>query len=176
VVLIAFTIAGATTFLLMRLVFWRLKAEGVPGTFGPGGARAVAWGAAAGVAAGLAGLAYVQIAQHTALFESARQSAMPGPGDRLWLLVLVVAAAPVFEEFIFRGLIFGGLRRTLGPALSVLASAAIFAVVHPPFAVIPVFGLGIAAALVYDRTRLLVGPIAAHAVYNAIVVGCPLLL
>jgi hypothetical protein len=96
---------------------------------------------------------------------------MPGPGDRLWLLVLVVAAAPVFEEFIFRGLIFGGLRRTLGLAVSVLASAAIFALVHPPIAVIPVFGLGVVAALVYDRTRLLIGPMAAHAVYNAAVVG-----
>ena len=94
-----------------------------------------------------------------------------GPGDGLWLLLLAVAAAPIFEEFIFRGLIFGGLRRTLGLAASVLASAAIFALVHPPLAVLPVFGLGVATALIYDRTRLLIGPIAAHAAYNAMVVG-----
>jgi ABC-2 type transport system permease protein len=171
VVLIAFGVAGATTYLLMNFAFWRLKSVGVPRTFGAGGLRAGAWGAAAGVVAGLAGVIYVQIAQHTALFESTRQSGVVGPDDGLWLLVLVVAAAPIFEEFIFRGLIFGGLRRTLGLGLSVLASAAIFAVVHPPFAVIPVFGLGLATALVYDRTRLLIGPIAAHAVYNAMVVG-----
>jgi hypothetical protein len=62
--------------------------------------------------------------------------------------VLAIRAAPQFEEFIFRGLIFGGLRRTMGVAASVTASAAIFAIVHPPVSVIPVFGLGLAAALV----------------------------
>ena len=123
----------------------------------------------------LAALVYVRLAQHTALFEGARQSTAFARNDGLWLLLLAVVAAPIFEEFIFRGLIFGGLRRTLGPAISVLASAAIFALVHPPFSVIPVFGLGVATALIYDRSRLLVGPIAAHAVYNAIVVGYQLL-
>jgi membrane protease YdiL (CAAX protease family) len=171
VLLIAFSVAGATAFLLMRFVFWRLKSAGVPTILGAGSGKAIVWGLGAGVVAGLAGLAYVQLIRHTALFESARQSTTLGPNDQLWLLALVVAAAPVFEEFIFRGLIFGGLRRTLGLGASMVASAAIFAVVHPPLAVIPVFGLGLATALVYDRTRLLAGPIAAHAVYNAIVVG-----
>ena len=63
-----------------------------------------------------------------------------------------------------------GLTET-APIVSVLASAAIFALVNPPIAVMPVFGLGVVAALVYDRTRLLIGPMAAHAVYNAAVVG-----
>ncbi|MFZ1104957.1 MAG: type II CAAX endopeptidase family protein, partial [Hyphomicrobiaceae bacterium] len=174
--LIGFAIAGATTFLLMRFVFWRLKSAGVPATFGAGGLRAIAWGAGAGLAMALVALAYVRLAQHTALFESARQSTAFARSDGFWLLLLAVVAAPIFEEFIFRGLIFGGLRRTLGPAISVLASAAIFALVHPPFSVIPVFGLGVATALIYDRSRLLVGPIAAHAVYNAVVVGYQFLL
>ena len=170
-VLVGFSIAGAVTFLLMRFVFWRLKSAGVPRTFGGGSVRAIGWGVAAGVAAGLAALVYLWFVRNTALFETARQSIEIGAGDRLWLLVLTVAAAPVFEEFIFRGLIFGGLRRTLGLAVSVLASAAIFAIVHPPIAVLPVFLLGMAAALVYERKRLLSGPIATHATYNAIVVG-----
>jgi ABC-2 type transport system permease protein len=174
-VLIAFAVAGATTFLLMRFVFWRLKSEGVPRFLGAGSIRAIGWGAAAGAAAALAALAYLWLARHTALFETARQRMLFDPNDGLWLLLLAVAAAPVFEEFIFRGLIFGGLRRTLGPGASVLASAAIFALVHPPFSVLPVLGLGVAAALVYDRARLLIGPIAAHAVYNAIVVGYQIL-
>jgi membrane protease YdiL (CAAX protease family) len=169
--LIGFTVAGATTFLLMRFVFWRLKSAGVPATFGAGGLRAIAWGAGAGLVMALGALVYVRLAQHTSLFESAQQSMAFTRSDGLWLLLLAVVAAPIFEEFIFRGLIFGGLRRTLGPAVSVLASAAIFAIVHPPFSVIPVFGLGVATALIYGRTRLLIGPIAAHAAYNAIVVG-----
>jgi membrane protease YdiL (CAAX protease family) len=175
VVLIAFSIAGAFSYLLMWFTFWRLGSAGVPRTFGAGGVTAAVWGAAAGMAAGIAGVLYVRLAQNTDMFVSARQSGVLGSDAQLWLLVLMLAAAPIFEEFIFRGLIFGGLRRTLGIGLSVLASAAIFAVVHPPFSVIPVFGLGLATALVYDRTRLLIGPIVAHAVYNGIVVGYQLL-
>ena len=174
VVLIAFSIAGATAFLLMRFVFARTKAEGVPRMFGPGNGRALAWGAAGGVLAGLAAFVYLLVARHTPLLEGARDTVVVGVQEQLdlvWIVILVVVAAPIFEEFIFRGLIFGGLRRTLGLALSVLASAAIFALVHPPFSVIPVFGLGVATALVYERTRMLLAPIAVHAVYNAIVVG-----
>ncbi len=59
----------------------------------------------------------------------------------------------------------------MGVGASTLASAAIFAIVHPPASIIPVFGLGIVTALVYQRSRLLVGPMVAHAVYNGFVVG-----
>jgi hypothetical protein len=68
-------------------------------------------------------------------------------------------------------LIFGGLRRSLGLGASVLASAAIFALVHPAASVIPVFGLGVAAALVYERTGFLLGPMVVHAVYNAAIIA-----
>jgi len=76
----------------------------------------------------------------------------------------------VFEEFIFRGLIFGGLRRSWGPLPAILASTAIFAVVHPPISMLPVFGLGLCAAWAYDRTRQLLAPMMAHAIYNGAVV------
>ena len=55
------------------------------------------------------------------------------------LAALAVVAAPNFEEFFFRGLIFGGLRRTLGVTLPVLACGAIFAIILPSAAVIPGF-------------------------------------
>jgi len=51
---------------------------------------------------------------------------------------MIIVAAPIFEEFIFRGLIFGGLRRSLDLPVAAIASAAIFAIVHPPASVIPV--------------------------------------
>jgi membrane protease YdiL (CAAX protease family) len=174
VLLIAFSAAGLTTFLLMRFVYARLKAEGVPRVFGRGWVGALAWGAGGGAAAALAALAYLLLARNTPLFDKARETVVVGAGDGLdplWIGLMAVVAAPIFEEFIFRGLIYGGLRRTLGLTLSVLASAAIFALVHPPAGVIPVFGLGIAAALVYERKRMLIGPIAVHAVYNAAVFG-----
>ena len=169
--LIAFAIAGAATFTIMRLAFWRFKSEGVPRTFGKGASAALGLGVLGGIAAGGAALIYLKFIPMTALFPPARRAVHFGTGDAWLLAVLAVGAAPIFEEFIFRGLIFGGLRRSMGLAASVLGSAAIFAIVHPPFSVIPVFGLGVVTALVYARTRLLIGPMAAHATYNAIVVG-----
>src|SRR5260370_9324105 len=87
-------------------------------------------------------------------------------GQPIWICMLSVLAAPVFEEFIFRGLLFQGLRRSTGPILAVFGSAALFALVHPPIAVIPVFGLGIAAAISFHPSRLIWAPTAATAVYN----------
>jgi ABC-2 type transport system permease protein len=87
------------------------------------------------------------------------------------LAAIAVPAAPVFEEFIFRGLIFGGLRRSLGVVPATLASAAIFAIIHPPNAVIPVFVMGVCAAVIYERTRMLAAPMLVHAVYNATMLG-----
>jgi ABC-2 type transport system permease protein len=85
----------------------------------------------------------------------------------IWICILAIVAAPLFEEFLFRGLVFQGLRRTTGPALAVLASAALFALVHPPIAAVPVFGLGIAAAISFQKSGFLFAPIVTHAVYNA---------
>ena len=80
-------------------------------------------------------------------------------------------AAPIFEEFIFRGLIFGGLRRTVGLLPAVAASAAIFAVVHPPMSTLPVFALGVCTAIAYERTNVLLAPMLVHAIYNLCVLG-----
>jgi ABC-2 type transport system permease protein len=171
VVVIAFAVAGAVTCACMRFAFWRLKTQGVPKTFGAGAGRAAVLGAVGGATAAIAAFLYLKVAEHSSLFEGVRQSIFTGHDGLLWLTALAVVAAPIFEEFIFRGLIFGGLRRLLGLVPSVLASAAIFAVVHPPAAVIPVFGLGVAAALVYEATGLLLGPMIVHAVYNAAVVA-----
>jgi hypothetical protein len=62
------------------------------------------------------------------------------------------------------------LRRTAGPALAILGSAAIFALVHPPISAVPVFGLGIAAAISFQRSGFLLAPVLTHAVYNTIVI------
>src|SRR5260370_22589724 len=88
----------------------------------------------------------------------------------IWVCILVIMAAPLFEEFLLRGLIFQGLRRTTGPALAVLGSAALFAIVHPPISVVPVFGPGIAAAISFQQSGFLLAPILTHAVYNACVI------
>jgi membrane protease YdiL (CAAX protease family) len=125
-----------------------------------------------GLAAALVALAYLYILdlfpQWQLWKQDAELSSFLKPGEQpLWICVLAIAAAPILEEFIFRGLVFQGLRRTAGPVIAVLGSAALFALVHPPIAVIPVFGLGIAAAISFDQSKFLLAPILTHAVYNS---------
>ena len=64
----------------------------------------------------------------------------------------------------------------LGPWPAAPASSAIFACLHPPIALLPVFCLGVAAASTYARTRSLLAPMLAHATYNASIVAVQLLL
>jgi ABC-2 type transport system permease protein len=168
IIWIAFCTAGAITYGAIRFVYWRTKTAGVPRSVGPGLPRALLVGVAGGIVASVAGLAYIEIAASVDLLSIPRATQV---ADRLWLGGLAIAAAPVFEEFIFRGLIFGGLRRSLGPAAATLASAAIFAIVHPPMSAIPVFFMAICAAVVYERTKVLAAAMAVHAVYNAAVLG-----
>jgi membrane protease YdiL (CAAX protease family) len=168
---IAFCLAGATTYGATRFIYWRAHTVGVPVIVGSDGPRALRWGLTGGIAASICGIAYLELVRWTGLFPALRANPVADPALPAWLAALAIGAAPVFEEFVFRGLIFGGLRRSLGLATSTLASAAIFAIVHPPAAVIPVFVMGACAALIYERTGALVGPMLVHALYNAAILG-----
>ena len=92
-------------------------------------------------------------------------------GGRVWFFVLAVGAAPLFEEFIFRGILYSGFRRSLGALRAALASALVFALVHPAISALPVFVMAFLAARAYERSRWLGAPIATHMTYNAVIVG-----
>jgi membrane protease YdiL (CAAX protease family) len=87
--------------------------------------------------------------------------------DRKWGIVLAVMAAPFVEELIFRGMIFKSLRRNHGVVISVLASSLLFAVVHDPLSVPPVFLLGCAAAMAFERSGSIWSAMLVHGTYNA---------
>jgi ABC-2 type transport system permease protein len=168
---VAFCSAGAITYGLVRLIYWRARTADVPVILGNGAPHAVLWGVVGGLAASAAAFVYIEIVRALDLFPVWRAAAFGDPATPLWLAAVAVIAAPIFEEFVFRGLVFRGLRRSFGLGLATLASAAIFAIVHPPVSVIPVFVMGAAAALVYQRAGMLLAPIVLHAVYNAAVLG-----
>jgi ABC-2 type transport system permease protein len=168
---IAFCIAGAAVYGVVRLIYWRARTQGVPVFAGSDPRRALQSGFVGGVAASVCGIAYLVVASALGLFPSPRANPIADPNLPYWLATLAIVAAPVFEEFIFRGLIFGGLRRSLGLPAAALASAAIFGLVHPPAAVIPVATMGLCAALVYERTGALLAPMLVHALYNATILG-----
>jgi ABC-2 type transport system permease protein len=167
----AYSIAGATTFGLFRLVYWRSKTLGIPRIFAAGMAKALGWGIGAGLAAAAAGAFYLYALRRLDLFQDVMRESARGLSANIWIPLLAVIAAPIFEEFIFRGLIFGGLRRSLGALPAIVASAAVFAIVHPPASMIPVFGLGLCTALAFDRTKMLLAPMIVHSIYNAVVLA-----
>lgn len=169
--LFAFSIAGLLVYAIVRLVFLLTKTRDVPVMLAQNAGAAAAWGLGSGLAAAALGIVYINVVQHWGLFPEMLAGGASGRFTLPVLFALTVIAAPLAEEFIFRGLIFGGLRRSMGLAASMLLSAAIFAVVHPAASMLPVFVLGLGAALVYDRTRSLMAPVLMHAVYNAAIVS-----
>ena len=83
------------------------------------------------------------------------------------LVVGVGLVGPLLEETLFRGIVFGALRRqwSFWPAAG--ATSALFAVAHLNPAGIPAyFALGVVFAYLVERTRSLVTPWAAHAAFN----------
>jgi membrane protease YdiL (CAAX protease family) len=76
--------------------------------------------------------------------------------------------APVLEELLFRGLLYGTLRLRVGPGAATLVSAGVFALAHGYGAVgfASVLMSGVLWAVAYERTRSLLPGILAHAANN----------
>lgn len=87
-----------------------------------------------------------------------------------WILLLVCVVVPIGEEIFFRGFVYGTLRRW-GVAMATGLSAVFFAAVHQQVVhFLPIFVLGVILALLYERTRSLVGAVAVHAVNNVVAI------
>lgn len=99
------------------------------------------------------------------------------------VLVMVVLLAPVYEELLFRRVLFGRLWRAGRPWLGLVLSSLVFALVHemPGFSangwpallmlLLVYGGMGAAFAWVYWRCGTLWAPIAAHATNNLVAAG-----
>ena len=93
-------------------------------------------------------------------------------GQQLALGALAVLVAPVCEELLFRGVIFGSLRARLGFWPAAAASGALFGAIHlSPVHVLPLAVLGVALAWVYERTGSLWTSVGLHAIQNATVMA-----
>lgn len=168
---LGFISAGIIVYLLMRLYYWRSKTAGVPAILrGTSIASSLRIAAPAALLATACGLAYLSAVRHSDLAPLLGKGLVTSAEARYWLIGLSVLAAPLSEEFLFRGLIFGGLRRSMAVLPSAIVSAAIFAVVHPPLSMLPVFILGLCTAWSYQRSKTLLAPMLVHALYNAAVI------
>lgn len=88
------------------------------------------------------------------------------------IVLTVVLIAPVCEELLFRGAIFGWLRRYLPVGVAAALSAALFGGAHlfPP-ALIVLFVFGFSAALVYQWTGSTLNTFVMHACQNAVAIA-----
>lgn len=86
--------------------------------------------------------------------------------------VLVGLIAPFAEEIVFRGVLFGSLRRRLGLAGAALLSGVLFGIAHlDPLELVPLSLIGAALALVFARSRSLASSMIAHGAYNVAVLA-----
>jgi membrane protease YdiL (CAAX protease family) len=77
-------------------------------------------------------------------------------------------AAPLFEEFLFRGFLMASLTRYLPQWGAIGLSAFIFALAHLSLSeVLPLFVLGAVLGYVYDRSRNLLAPMLLHGLWNS---------
>ncbi|MBI4860433.1 MAG: CPBP family intramembrane metalloprotease [Candidatus Riflebacteria bacterium] len=168
---IAFVIAGGLTWAGSKFVFWRGGMQDAPRVFGGDVRQALGVGIHTGLLAAALGLVVVGLVLGSRMAGDQLLVAVNDPLARALGLAVAVIAAPLFEEFLFRGLLFGGVRRSHGFWTATTVSSLAFMICHPPMSYLPVFALGVCAAIARERTGRLLAPMIAHALYNALVLG-----
>jgi membrane protease YdiL (CAAX protease family) len=85
------------------------------------------------------------------------------------LFFMAVVVAPLFEEIVFRGYLYGVFKRWAGSIASLIFTAALFAALHQSVTVLPsLVVLAIALTIAYEWSGSLLVPIAMHATFNCI--------
>lgn len=83
-----------------------------------------------------------------------------------------VFVAPVCEEILFRGYLYGASKKFAGGAAAAVFSALVFAAAHGSLAaLLPLFVVGLALVFVYEKTGSLWAPMAVHFCFNGATVG-----
>jgi hypothetical protein len=129
----------------------------------PGLRKGLIWSASFATAAGLLFMSLYMTGQDP--FTLVRSPLPEGTCQRALFFFVGGFVAPLAEEIVFRGLIFGYLRRWGVPA-AVLISTALFAALHLPAVPITQIVGGIVFAVAYHTGRSLMVPIIIHVLGN----------
>jgi membrane protease YdiL (CAAX protease family) len=97
--------------------------------------------------------------------------AFGGTGAVAASLAGAIVFAPVFEEIVFRGILFATLRRRMGAGLAMVTSGLIFAFAHGYGALgfVDVLWSGVLWAWAFERTGSVLPGMMAHALTNLLV-------
>lgn len=96
-----------------------------------------------------------------------RDFGVPQYETGFYAVLMRTVLAPVFEEFLFRGILFGALRQRWGFWPAAVLSSVIFAILQPPSLFVIALVQGIILATSYDRSKMLATPILIRAILGA---------
>ncbi|WP_416840297.1 CPBP family intramembrane glutamic endopeptidase [Haloferax sp. DFSO52] len=104
------------------------------------------------------------------------QQGQENPVYFLYLTIVTIFLVGPTEELIFRGIVYGELRRLWGPAPAVVLSSAVFASIHlwsfsgegMFVSLAMVFVLGSVLAVIYEKSGNLAVAALAHGLFNAV--------
>lgn len=83
-------------------------------------------------------------------------------------VIMACVAAPLVEELLFRGYIYGAVKRATNAVFSAVVVGGLFSVVHGNLpALLPLWAFAILLTCAYEWTRCLWVPIGMHAFFNA---------
>ena len=120
---------------------------------------------------------------HYLVYSLANDPGVLDPGDYFWVAdptaseVIVdvfdgVVFAPVFEELMFRGVLFLGMMKRLGAPLAALISTVLFAVVHTQYDAWAMFSVGVfglACCWLTWKTGSIKSGIVLHMIFNGLI-------
>lgn len=90
-------------------------------------------------------------------------------GERAIAFLMLVVIAPIVEEIIFRGWLYGKLRARLGMVASILITSALFGLVHMQWNVgVNVFALSVVCCVLREVTGTIYAGILTHMIKNGV--------
>lgn len=88
------------------------------------------------------------------------------------MLIMAGIVAPIVEEIVFRGLLYGWLRERIGAGFGIWLSALAFSGAHGILLLVPALALqGAILAYLYEKSGSLWPPILVHGTFNMVMTG-----
>jgi membrane protease YdiL (CAAX protease family) len=89
--------------------------------------------------------------------------------ERIALGFTAIVLAPVFEESLFRGILYPAIKKAGYPTLALAGTSLLFGAIHATvLTFLPLTFLAIMLAVLYERTDSLLAPVIGHALFNAV--------